>query len=106
MPKLTLTVAPTFKATVRIPTAGGDPVSLEFTFRHRTRAELKRFLEETQGEDKKDDVHAVMAMATGWELSDPFNEESLGVLCENYVAAPHLIFEKYLDELTKAREKN
>ena len=54
------------------------------------------------------DTDLIMEMCTGWELTDPFNRESVDLLVRNYIQAGNAIFETYLDEHTssKAREKN
>ncbi len=112
MAKLKLIAAPTFKATVKIPEPGGETVSLEMTFKHRTRDQLAEFLAATTANDQKpederiEDPQFILQMAVGWELSDPFDEASLELLVQNHIAAPRLIFETYLEELTKARAKN
>ena len=59
MPKFTLNPAPTFKAKVDIPVPGGKVEKVEFTFRHRTREEFQRWLEDIDGKDG----HVVVLMA-------------------------------------------
>lgn len=103
MGKFVLKVDPTFKATVKIPIPGGPDQGLDFTFKHRSRSQIKEFLETAPD---RSDVENIMQMATAWDVVEPFNEEQIKFLCENFTSAPGLIFEKYLDELTKAREKN
>lgn len=103
MAKLKLQPNPTFKASVGIPVAGGDPVSVEFTFRHRSRDDLQAFID---GSPKRSDVENIMDMATAWELSDAFTAESVQLLVQNYISAPLAIFQSYLDELVKARTGN
>jgi hypothetical protein len=113
MAKFKLIPSPTFKAKVMLPQSGeAELVPLEFTFKHRTRDELKEFLERSAtvdqqgGADHASDVNSILSMAEGWELADPFNEESLATLVQNHISAPQLILETYLSELTKARAKN
>lgn len=103
MAKLKLQPNPTFRAKVAIqaPGDGVDPV--EFTFKHRTRDEMDEFLKASA--DLRD-ADLIMAMAVGWELSDPFTAENVNTLAQNYITAPQAIFEAYLDELVKARRKN
>lgn len=103
MARLSLKPNPTFQAKVAIPVPGAEPVEVEFTFKHRNRAELKAFAD---GMTDRDDVAIIMDMAGGWDLADAFTPENLAQLVANYFAAPRVIFNTYLEELTKAKEKN
>jgi hypothetical protein len=103
MAKLQLKPNPTFRAKVAIPVAGGDAVDVEFTFKHRTRDELQKFIDDGASVEAED---RILAMAESWDLSDPFSRENVAALAQNYIAAPMAIFETYLDELVKARRKN
>lgn len=104
MAKLTLKAKPTFKAKVAIPTPGEeefDPV--EFTFKHRTRDEMDEYLKSV---NELKDAALIMSVASAWELADEFNEKNLNDFSQDYIMAPNAVFEKYLDELVKARTKN
>lgn len=103
MARLTLNPNPTFKAKVEICRPGLDPEMVEFTFKHRTRAELDEFIKQAQDMSIEDQV---MAVASDWELLDPFNAENVKLLAQNYITAPMAIRDKYIGELIKAREKN
>lgn len=103
MAKLQLQPNPTFRAKVGIPVAGGEPVEVEFTFKHRTRDALQQFIDDGEKIEAED---RILAMVEGWELADPFTRENVRTLVQNYIAAPMAIFETYLDELVKARRKN
>ncbi|HQS59728.1 MAG: hypothetical protein B7Y56_03020 [Gallionellales bacterium 35-53-114] len=103
MAKLSLTPSPTFKTMVGIPVAGGKPVDVEFTFKHRTKDQLATFLAERAG---KTDIEGFLDMVTGWELEDPFNEESVTKLTQNYPGASLATFRVYIDELVQAKIKN
>jgi hypothetical protein len=103
MPKLTLVAAPTFKATVGIPVAGSEPVPVEFTFKHRTKSALDEFVKSRVDQS---DVDSFMAMVEGWELTDPYNRESVELLLENYIGTGLATFRVYLDQLVQNRIKN
>lgn len=103
--KFSLTKAPTFPATVSIPIPGCDPIDVKFTFKGRTRAEYKELMEASK-DVTRTDTDMVMDVASGWELEDPFTKESIDALCENYIAAPRAIWEKYLSEMVGARLGN
>lgn len=103
MAKLTLNPAPTFKAKVGIPVAGGEPVDVEFVFKHRTKDELDAFIESRKG---KSDKETLLEMASGWELDDPFSAESVERLLQNYAGAGLAIYKAYIAELYGARIKN
>lgn len=103
MAKLKLVANPTFKAKVGIPVAGGDPVDVEMTFKHRTKADLEEFIKTRAG---KDDIDSFMEMVTGWELDDPFSKENAETLLQNYAGAGLATFKTYIDQLVQARIKN
>lgn len=101
MAKLTLNAAPTFSATVAIPVPGGAAAPVVFTFKHRTRDGLRDWLKQ-----ERDDVSAILEMATAWDLAEPLDKENVELLVQNYLGAAKAVFEKYLSELTQARLGN
>lgn len=103
MAKLSLVANPTFTAKVAIPKAGGDPVELEFTFKHRTKSGLAEFM---TSRDDKTDTESFMDMVVGWELADEFNAESVDTLLENYIGTALATYHVYIDELVQAKLKN
>ena len=103
MAKFTLNPAPTFKAKVDIPVPGGKVEKVEFTFRHRTREEFQRWLEDIDG---KDGHVVVLEAASGWELEEPFDEEHVKELLSNYIGSLPAVMETYIRELSGQREKN
>lgn len=103
MAKLKLQPEPTFRAKVGIAVPGGAPVDVEFTFKYRNRDEVQAFIDASK---ERDNVATILEMCTGWELTDPFNAETVAQLALNYIAAPEAIFVAYLDELTRAARKN
>lgn len=104
MAKLKLQPDPTFKAKVEISVPGAAAAKVEFTFKHRTRQEMDRFLKAVS--DMKDDTEMILALASGWDLADDFTEENVRTLCDCYIAAPAAIFDSYLQELSGNRRKN
>lgn len=101
--KLALTNAPTFKAKVAIPVPGAKAVEVEFTFKGRTGEQFKEFVDALAG---MEDAEAIMGLASGWELDDPFTRENVALLVDNYLGAARVIIEKYFAELTQARLGN
>ena len=119
MAKLVLQPNPTFTAPVLIPVPGGKPVAVSFTFRHRGRVALEehqkyidavlvklRDESTTRSEALELDIEVVMKSATAWEMDDPFNEESLRTLLENYHGAAAAIYATYMRELLQAKAGN
>jgi hypothetical protein len=102
-PKLILTASPTFKSRVDIPVPGGRPVSVEFTFKHRDADAYKEFVDTIAG---RDEIDVIMDIATGWELEDAFDRESVEQLCKNYMGSGRAIFDKYIEENTGAKLGN
>lgn len=103
MAKISLTAAPTFKAPVDIPVAGGEPLVAVFTFKHRTRTALDEFIAERP---KKSDIDAFMEMVEGWDIDVPFNKENAEILLENYIGTSLATYRVYLEELIQAKAKN
>lgn len=103
MGKLSIVAAPTFKAPVSIPVAGGAPVDVEFTFKHRTKDQMTAFLTTREG---LTDAESVMQMADGWDFAEEFNATTVETMLQNYLGAAVNIYVKYIDELTKAKAKN
>ena len=101
--KLALTASPSFRSKVGIPVPGSKPVEVEFTFKGRTCEQFKEFVESLAG---MEDVDAVMGIASGWELDDPFTRENVALLVDNYLGAARVIIEQYFAELTQARLGN
>jgi len=103
MAKLKLVADPTFKGVVSIPVAGAEPVNVEFTFKHRTKPALDEFVKSREG---KTDTESVLDTVIGWELSDEFTPENVGLLCDNYAGAGLAIFRAYIDQLIAGKAKN
>lgn len=103
MAKLTLAVAPTFKATVQIPVPGRKSVPVEFTYKGRSRDEFREYLDAIANAA---DVDALMETITGWELEDEFSRENVERLVQSHPASPLAIIEKYIAEVTGARRGN
>jgi hypothetical protein len=103
MSKLKLVANPTFQSVVGIPVAGGDPVDVLITFKHRTKSELDKFI---AGIAKKSDVESFLEMVQGWDLEDEFNKESVELLLENYIGAALAAYRVYVDALVQAKAKN
>lgn len=95
-PRLTFTVAPTFKSKVAIPIPGAKPVDVEFTFKGRGKEEYKTF---SEGLDGREDIDIVLDIASGWELDDPFGKESLEQLFETHMGAAREILMTYVREM-------
>jgi hypothetical protein len=104
MAKLSLIADPTFSASAPIPVPGSDPVPVSFTFKHRTRDELKTFVKDEA--PNLADVDLLQAIATGWELDEAYTPENIAIFCQHRHAASAEIWRTYLRELTQARLGN
>lgn len=102
-PKFNLSAVPTFKAKVAIPVPGAKPVDIEVTFKHRTRDAFKEFVENLEG---REDVDVILDIASGWDLEDAFDKDSLEELTQNYIGSARAIIETYIGQLTNARTGN
>jgi len=103
MAKLTLTASPTFKSMVKIPVPGAKAAPVEFKFNGMTKDKFKAWLETLSD---KEDADAIMEIASGWDLDDPFNADNVGRLIDQYIGAAKVIFETYINELSAAKLGN
>jgi hypothetical protein len=103
MAKLKLIANPTFKSKVGIPVAGGEPVEVEFTFKHRTKTALDEFI---KSRADKSDTDTFMEMVEGWDLADEFNKNSVDLLLENYIGTALATYRVYVDQLIQSKLKN
>lgn len=101
--KFVLTASPTFKAKVGIPIPGGSPEIVEFTFKHRTK---EAYLEWAKDMAEKEDADLILEVASGWELEDPFDRESLEKLTQNYIGSGRAVLETYINQQTNAKLGN
>lgn len=103
MGKLTLAVAPTFKAKVAIPVAGGESADVEMVFKHRTKSALDAFVAARPG---KTDVDSFLEMVEGWDLADEFGPTNVAILLENYIGAGLATYRTYIEQLVQTKVKN
>jgi hypothetical protein len=94
---------PTFIEKVGIPVPGKGVVEVEFTFKHRTKAEFEKFVKESKDIDG---VEYVLAVASAWEFTDDFNKKNITTLLQNYHGAENAIATAYTKSLIGARLKN
>lgn len=106
MAKFKLQPSPTFKLRVELPVPGEGWVPVEFVARYRDRVALLAFMDGARKAEAADDPDLILQMCEAWELADPFTRESLVTLTTNYPTAGRAIFDSYIDELMKVREKN
>ena len=102
MAKLKLNPDATFKHVVHIPVPGGDPVAVEFKFKHRGKKALAEF--SRQHEEWTTDT--VMDCVTGWDFVEPFNRENVDYLVENYPNSAQAVVGGYIDEIWNYRTGN
>jgi len=102
-PKFSLTPKPSFQATVKIPVPGEGAADVVFTFKARTREQMRSFHDEVKD---LENVDLILYVASAWDLEDPFDKDNITRLTENYLGATAAIFDKYLTELTQARLGN
>jgi hypothetical protein len=94
---------PTFSAKVAFPVSGGASVDVELTFKHRTKAELSKWLEGRAG---RSDDESFLDMVEGWKLDEPFNKGNVEILLQHHIGVALATYQVYIDELTRHREKN
>lgn len=114
MAKLALNPAPTFKATVHIPVAGGEPVPVVMSFKYRTRRALDEFLKKRDADAqlpdddpaKPSEAQLVMDCVEGWEVDDAFTLSVVEHLLDTHHAAGFAILGTYLQTLQAGRKGN
>lgn len=103
MAKFSLKADPTFAAKVPFPIAGGEPVDVLLTFKHRTKAALDEFIKTREAHT---DVESFADMVAGWELEDPFTPANIETLLENHIGVALATYKVYVDQLVQHRTKN
>lgn len=123
MATLKLKANPTFHEKVGIPVHGdGDPVDVDFEFKHRTKPEFDAFQQKLnektkianaqQDAAKKEqelrqiDVWYVLQVAVGWEFTDAFGAEGINELFDNYQGAASAIAFQYTLSLMQVKLGN
>ncbi len=97
---------PTFTAPVKIPVPGETPETLIFTFRHKSKSQLKRFWEECKENNIKDE-EAIHEIVSGWNWADvEFSKEALVELIDNYPGAALAIIDGYSEGLHRGKVGN
>ena len=97
---------PTFSATVEIPVPGEKAEKVNFTFRHKSKSEYKKFIESCVD---RDDAESTLEIVADWKLTDVFGEvtkDSLTALYEAYPGAPGAVFTGYVKGLHQGRVGN
>lgn len=107
-PRLVLSASPTFQATVGIPVPGAEKgVPVAFTFKHRTKSDLKTWREGIDLEADGITADHVLEMASGWDLTDEeWSRDSVNRMLEQYPGSGVAIFVRYMQELQDAKLGN
>lgn len=107
--KLKLKADPTFEGPVKIPVPGQkEHGQVAFTFKHRTKTEHKAFMDECRAEGSKTATGAgfVLAVATAWDMDEPFTAENIDTFLQNYHMAEAAIAIAYTNQLLTAASGN
>lgn len=127
-----LQMAPTFKAPVKIPRVGGEPLAVTFTFKVLDRRCLAKIFDKWKAEnialieeaklasengseftledwaDREIEmqIKQIKDIVEGWGFSDEFNDENIEALVTTSVSVTDVILEQYNDAYTRARSGN
>lgn len=101
--KFSLKAAPTFKKAVELPVHGGESVTVNFEFKHRTKDGLTAWGKEIQG---MTDGEVLATFVAGWDLDDKCELASFELLTQNYAGTGTVVTDAYIDEIKQARRKN
>ena len=101
---------PTFTAPVAIPLPGGEPATIEMTFRHMGREALQRFLGRVKDTSDAEAAEEIIVDWSGVAGADgkplPITAENIVAMLDNYHGAALAILQTYIRELTGQRAKN
>src|ERR1043165_3294652 len=96
---------PTFVTAVKIPAPTGE-IAIKVEFKHMTKDAYLAFLK-AEPEKERSDEDTIMDIAVGWIGVDAeFTRENVRELCQQYHAAPRVIVETFIRELTQNRLGN
>ena len=91
-----LDIEPTFKSTVKIPVPGKAPHPVEFTFKHHDQEAFKAFGAKLK--DYERDTDAVMDIACGWDLEEPWDRGNVEKLVTRYLGSARAIIDRFASE--------
>jgi hypothetical protein len=95
---------PTFKADVEIPVPGQGKGKITITYRYKNAEQMADYMGRLK---ELGDIGSIMEIVEGWDGPDaPFDETAIKLLAKNYNGSVLLIYQRYVDELTKARLGN
>lgn len=123
---------PTFKAAVKIPRVGGEPLAVTFTFKVLDRRGLAKVFDKWKAENlaliedaKKAaeegseftledwadreialQIDQIKDIVDGWGFSDEFDDENIEALISTSVSVTDAILEQYNEAYTRARQGN
>lgn len=116
MAKFKIAQNPTFKADVRIPRVGGEPVKVGFEFKYLDRIALSEMFDgwnkarDELAKRVKDEsltwkdataaeielqVQQIKDITVGWAFDDEFSDESIAALVRTSIDAPAAVIEAY-----------
>lgn len=125
-------INPTFKASVKIPMIGRDPLVVGFTFKVMDRRELARLFDKwkeqnlelaKEAEDRKEagdpltleewtereialQSTQVKDVVVGWGFAEEFNDENIEALVSTSVSVTDVIISEYNEAYNRARQGN
>lgn len=121
MAKFKIDPNPTFKADVKIPRIGAEPITVPFTFKVLQRTTLaalydkwstmtKEFQEQEvvsftdmAEADIKLQVERIKDIVVSWAFEDPYTDENIRALVETSVQAAESILEAYQEAYSEVR---
>lgn len=101
--KITLGKLPDFKLPVEFILPNGDVGEITFTVRHVSVDEFQKMY---SSDEVIRDHELIMNLASGWNLSEEFNEENAKELVSHYPAAALALASQYMRALAGQRVKN
>lgn len=130
--KFSIQTNPTFKAVVKIPRVGGDPLDVSFTFKALGRRELAKLFDSwktqhvdlvQEAQDAAEEgnqwtleqwadheiplqVSQVKDIVVAWSFDDEFNDENIEALVSTAVSVTDAIIEQYNDAYSRAKSGN
>lgn len=104
-PKFTLDADPTYKLAVLIPRLGLPSAELQVIFKARSPEEMAA-LDKKFRDKQPSDLAVVLEVASGWELPNAFNEESIKTVLEKHPGFAAAVVKAYFAEYERVRLGN
>ena len=100
---LSINADPTFDMEVKIPVPGKGCHPVNFTFKHLKKSDFEKLVDQSKEEA---DEKIVSKLVKDWDFQEEYTQSNLKKMLDSYPSAAYAIFESYIAEYARVREKN